>query len=121
MSNVERISVVVVSVIILLMVLVIAWMAATSSTRVAKSLLKNAVLDIDSAKFENVYWNNERNHICGSVNAKNRMGAYVGWQRFVVPYWPGAEGGKGFYASLAKLEDNDPGEFFSAWNRLCNK
>lgn len=86
-----------------------------------QKILKNTLFDVDSAKFENVYWNNERSHICGSVNAKNRMGAYLGGQRFIIPYWSGTEEHMDLYASLAKFEVNDPGEFESSWNSWCTK
>lgn len=119
MGNGVKISAVIVS--ILLVVSVIAWMAVTSSTRTAKTILKSALFYIDSAKFENVYWSSERNYICGSVNAKNRMGAYVGVQRFVIPYWSGAKDSFDLYASLTKFENDEQVEFISAWNKWCDK
>ncbi|BBH12917.1 hypothetical protein [Chromobacterium haemolyticum] len=121
MSNVEKTSVVAVVVSIFLLILMIAWMTATSSTRVAKTILKSTLFDIDSAKFENVYWNDGRDHICGSVNAKNKMGAYVGVQRFVLPYWSVAERDFDLYARLTKFENDDQVEFISEWNKWCDK
>ena len=48
----------------------------------AKDAVAKALLDPTSAEFRNIAVRNE--HVCGEVNAKNSMGAYVGFRRFVV-------------------------------------
>jgi hypothetical protein len=47
----------------------------------AKRALDAQLFDFPSARFQEVRAN--ATVICGRVNAKNRMGAYAGWQRFV--------------------------------------
>lgn len=49
---------------------------------VARRLLDDQLLDYRSARFKDVH--GSTTHICGSVNARNRLTAYVGWQSFVV-------------------------------------
>jgi hypothetical protein len=43
------------------------------------------LIDPSSAQFRNVIFVNDRKNpmVCGEINAKNRMGAYVGFRRFV--------------------------------------
>jgi hypothetical protein len=53
-----------------------------STTMKAKSLVTEALIDPQSARFENVVSNN--GSTCGWVNSKNRMGGFVGAQRFLV-------------------------------------
>lgn len=48
--------------------------------RDAKAALDSRLLDYPSARFRDVRGNALL--ICGFVNAKNRMGAYTGWDRF---------------------------------------
>lgn len=53
------------------------WLFAT-----ARRLLDQQLLDYPSARFRDVHANGPL--ACGFVNAKNRLGAYSGWQRFAV-------------------------------------
>lgn len=48
----------------------------------AKQAVSEQLLDPSSAQFRNVQSRGES--VCGEVNAKNKMGAYVGFKRFVV-------------------------------------
>ncbi|MBM3606618.1 MAG: hypothetical protein FJX25_18490 [Alphaproteobacteria bacterium] len=48
----------------------------------ARELFEERLLDYPSARFRNVTGNDRV--ICGFVNAKNRLGAYVGWEGFVI-------------------------------------
>ena len=55
----------------------------------ARASFDDVLSDAASARFrkERVVWSStERNRLalCGEVNAKNLLGAYVGWKRFVV-------------------------------------
>lgn len=52
------------------------------ATRSAKELVAARLLDPRSAQFEDVVSGD--GVVCGRVNAKNRMGGYVGFKRFVV-------------------------------------
>lgn len=47
----------------------------------AKAALNAQLLDYQSARFRDVRGTGAA--LCGFVNAKNRMGAYTGWSRFV--------------------------------------
>lgn len=49
----------------------------------AKQEVTNNLIDPDSAKFASVYKNPSSGSVCGLVNAKNRMGGYVGNTPFV--------------------------------------
>lgn len=56
---------------------------------VARASFEDVLSDAQTARFRNerVVWaqgSDERLALCGEVNAKNLMGAYVGWKRFVV-------------------------------------
>lgn len=51
-----------------------------------RTAVKRELLDPDSARFR---WNPEMlepEHYCGFVNAKNRMGGYVGFKAFIVDH-----------------------------------
>jgi len=48
----------------------------------ARSLLDRQMLDYPSTRFKDV--TADAGRICGLFNGRNRMGAYVGWQRFGV-------------------------------------
>lgn len=48
----------------------------------ARDALDGVLIDYPSARFREVTANEIK--VCGRVNAKNRMGAYSGWQDFVV-------------------------------------
>lgn len=61
----------------------------------ARAALDAKMLDYTSARFRDVRADSRR--ICGYVNAKNRLGAYTGWSRFVVM-------GAG---SVTRFEDDD--------------
>ncbi len=55
----------------------------------ARASFDDVLSDAESARFrkERIVWSNtEKNRLalCGEVNAKNLLGAYVGWKRFVV-------------------------------------
>ncbi len=76
---------------------------------------KEAVLqklkDPDSAKFRDVYFHRGKLGMpvaCGQVNAKNSMGGYAGFQRFV----------SGSTVELTYLEKEVNG-FAKVWNELC--
>ena len=49
----------------------------------AKREVRRNLIDPTSAIFESVYENHKTGAVCGFVNAKNRMGAYVGANPFV--------------------------------------
>jgi hypothetical protein len=56
----------------------------------AREILSDTLFDADTAKIRNVRADTDRLHktgdkiLCGEVNSKNRMGAYVGFHRFLV-------------------------------------
>ena len=49
----------------------------------AKREVRKSLIDPDSAKFETVFESQSSGAVCGFVNGKNRMGAYVGATPFV--------------------------------------
>lgn len=48
----------------------------------AKSAVEKTLLDPSSAQFRNMHIAKLKPIVCGEVNAKNRMGGYVGFKRF---------------------------------------
>lgn len=56
----------------------------------AKRAVRQGLIDPDSAKFESVFTNQKSGAVCGFVNAKNRMGGYVGASPFVYQRETGA-------------------------------
>lgn len=48
-----------------------------------QSVVKKPLLDPDSAQFSEVTFNRSTGYGCGFVNAKNKMGGYVGRKQFV--------------------------------------
>jgi hypothetical protein len=56
--------------------------AITQEQRIKKQV-KEYLNDPDSAKFESIHQGKEEKYFCGLVNAKNRMGGYVGLRPFV--------------------------------------
>ncbi|WP_415289115.1 hypothetical protein RSD66_04185 [Brevundimonas sp. S1H14] len=56
--------------------------ACDARVREAKELVADQLLDPESAEFRNVKAEGPR--VCGQVNAKNRMGGYVGYEDFLV-------------------------------------
>lgn len=49
----------------------------------AEEAVKHELIDGDSAKFRNVRKNSDF-EVCGEVNSKNRLGAYIGFTPFLV-------------------------------------
>jgi hypothetical protein len=69
--------------------------------------------DPDSAQFRKTYFHRGKSGVpvaCGQVNAKNSMGGYSGFQRFV----------SGTTVELTYLEKEVSG-FAKVWNELCVK
>jgi hypothetical protein len=58
--------------------------------KIARDVFKTSLYDGESARLLDVRYKNverdgkQQRILCGQVNAKNRMGAYVGFHRFVV-------------------------------------
>jgi hypothetical protein len=50
----------------------------------AKSLVRSALSDPDSAQFRDLGVDTETGSICGRVNAKNKFGGYVGFKPFAL-------------------------------------
>jgi hypothetical protein len=59
------------------------WHNYLSSTAKVMDQVRGALNDPDSAKFQNVEFFPKTGAGCGLVNAKNKMGGYVGSTRFV--------------------------------------
>lgn len=49
-----------------------------------KSLVKETLIDGESAQFSELKYYKLTNHGCGNVNAKNKLGGYVGKKKFIV-------------------------------------
>jgi len=79
--------------------------ACSGAAESAKAIVREELVDGDSARFENVVVNSDTGRVCGWVNAKNRLGGYTGSDPFLVANGrvitlgsridPGAEGAFG--------------------------
>jgi hypothetical protein len=79
--------------------------------RVGKDSVRSKLKDGDSAKFQNVFFNQSKDGVpvsCGQVNSKNGFGAYGGYQRYIATN----------RADLTFLEEQ-VSDFQIAWNRFC--
>lgn len=50
----------------------------------AQTLITDRLKDPESARFRSVFTSPKMLAVCGEVNAKNSMGGYVGFRRFIV-------------------------------------
>lgn len=53
---------------------------------VCENLVKDRLVDPDSAKFSEIKYSKKGDMICGRYNARNRMGGYVGANLFMCDY-----------------------------------
>lgn len=61
------------------------WLAVGSPMSAAKGALRDSLNDPDSASFREFKASSKDSMVfCGEVNAKNRMGGFAGFTRFVV-------------------------------------
>lgn len=60
------------------------WKAWFSPAAKLTAQVRSTLTDPDSARFESVRINPQSGVACGSVNAKNKLGGYVGSVRFMV-------------------------------------
>jgi hypothetical protein len=60
------------------------WLLVHKPEMDAKEAVKRLLRDPDSAQFEKLTRNESSKVWCGTVNAKNRMGGYEGYIRFMV-------------------------------------
>jgi hypothetical protein len=71
-----------------------------------KAAVADQLKDPDSAKFRKVAI--VRGSVCGEINAKNSMGGYVGYKRFMV-------------VDDASAIDDDTYKFEELWDQVCSK
>lgn len=75
--------------VVVILAMASAWWSGHGAERAAESAIREALADPDSAKFRNV--KEISGIVCGEVNAKNRLGGYVGYVRFAIPTGAGPE------------------------------
>ena len=61
-----------------------AWHELFSPEAKLQSNVRRALTDPESARFEGVHINRQSGISCGRVNAKNKLGGYSGFVRFLV-------------------------------------
>lgn len=69
---------------------VFLWNGVGSPVSVHQGLVKRFLNDPDSAKFKYSYKSKKDGDFwCGELNARNRMGGYIGYHRYVMkmPWW----------------------------------
>ena len=91
---------------LILMVLGLAALAGCGVEMDAKNAAKKLLNDPGSAEFSDLRKGSEPDNVCGYLNAKNRMGGYVGKTPFFY------EGATQMVAIVAPAED---GDFRSIW------
>lgn len=72
----------------------------------SKAIVADQLKDPDSAKFRKVAI--VRKSVCGEINAKNSMGGYVGYRRFMV-------------VDTTSAIDDDSAQFEELWTTVCAK
>jgi len=72
----------------------------------SKAILADQLKDPDSAKYRRVAV--IRGSVCGEINAKNSMGGYVGYRRFMV-------------VDESSAIDDDSAQFEELWGTACVK
>jgi hypothetical protein len=93
----------------------------TSDESKHKEIVKTRLNDPDSALFRDVKQSRRDKEVwCGELNAKNRMGGYVGYTRYVVQTI-GFEMTKPREVFVTRFltEKDDGSEFQSAWRLFC--
>lgn len=60
-----------------------AWDTSFSPKAKLSAQVRKALTDPDSARFDALRINAQSGVACGSVNAKNKLGGYVGFVRFI--------------------------------------
>lgn len=80
----KKIVIVVVVVLALVVLAYFAWDGYLSPSARALARVKASLNDPGSAVFRNVTYSSKSKEACGAVNAKNRMGGYVGFTEFIV-------------------------------------
>ena len=86
-----------ISVLSLFLIAGAAWyIIQVRPVEIAKKLVSDLLIDKESARFGEVVYNRNSSSVCGYVNAKNKMGGYVGEKQFMV-----SEG-------KARIEPNTP-------------
>ena len=59
------------------------WKTQFSHEAKIAKLVKAVLTDPESAQFKNISLNKESGVTCGEVNAKNKMGGYIGFTKFL--------------------------------------
>jgi hypothetical protein len=82
-----------------------------SAVEDAHELVKSVLTDPESAAFEGeqVHANGSKLAVCGKVNAKNKMGGYVGFQRYIV-----ADG------AVTIMTEENAADFAGKYLELCD-
>jgi hypothetical protein len=86
-----------------------------------KDIVKNLLSDPESAQFQRIKQSGKDKDVwCGEVNAKNRLGGYVGYTRYVLQTI-GFEELKAseVFVSRFVTERDSRAEFQSAWRLFC--
>lgn len=85
-----------------------------------QEIVKLRLNDPDSAQFRNVKQNpNDKDVWCGELNAKNKLGGYVGFSRYVMQTI-GFDSLKASEVFVSRfLVDGKDGEFSAAWRLFC--
>jgi len=60
------------------------WWYGYGDVYLAQNRVREALIDPDSGRFSGVYYNENTKNACGYVNAKNRLGGYVGMRPFIL-------------------------------------
>lgn len=86
-----------------------------------KDIVKNLLSDPDSAQFREIKQSGKDKDVwCGEINAKNRVGGYVGYTRYVLQTIGFEEmKPRDVFVSRFLTERDSQSEFQSAWRLFC--
>jgi len=119
MTNNEQKTALIAGTVIALLIGGLVISEVTAPNRAVKDGMRELLFDADSAVYEEVRVyetiQGANSQICGYVNAKNRLGGYVGRQRFIADY---VQGKVPAYSII--LEREKPGVLQARWEMYCH-
>lgn len=95
--------------------------ACSSSENMHKEVVKSRLYDPESARFKNIRQSKQGKEVwCGEINSKNRLGGYIGFQRYVIQTIGfGEHPPEKVFVTRFVTEEGEPDEFRSAWRLFC--
>lgn len=77
-----------------------------------RSFLVESMIDPSSVMFRNENFSADNEYLCGEINAKNRLGAYTGFEKFIANK-------NGYYIQSGQIVGKDIPRFGSAYFKVA--